>query len=81
MVAKVHGFSSGEIDPRLIGRSDLRQYEIGAKKLENMTVNFGGGAKKRPGMKLVALVSPATFDTGATPTSGWGLNWGNSWGE
>ena len=81
MVAKFVAFSAGEFDPRLRGRADLQQYEIGAQWLENMTVNFGGGAKKRPGMELVALVANVGPNTEGAPTTGWDFDWDNNWDE
>lgn len=81
MVSRVVAFSAGEFAPQLRGRADLQQFEIGAQFLENFTVNFGGGAKKRPGMEFVALVSEIGIDTGGVPTTGWSYNWDNNWSE
>ncbi len=49
-------FASGEIDPALIGRTDLRAYADGARKLSNVVVTVGGGVKRRPGLRHVAEV-------------------------
>lgn len=47
-------FTSGELDPRLLGRTDLRTYENGATRLENVVVETTGGARRRPGMAYIA---------------------------
>ena len=47
-------FTSGELDPRLLGRTDLGTYENGAARLENIVVETTGGAKRRPGMTYIA---------------------------
>lgn len=47
-------FTSGELDPRLLGRTDLRTYENGAARLENVVVETTGGARRRPGMAYIA---------------------------
>lgn len=79
MVSRIAAFSAGEFAPELRGRSDLQQFEIGAQFMENMTVNFGGGAQKRPGMELIALASAFGPDTGDAPTAGWDFDWDNNW--
>jgi hypothetical protein len=47
-------FSAGELDPRLLGRTDLRAYENGAARLRNVVVETTGGARRRPGSTYVA---------------------------
>jgi hypothetical protein len=47
-------FSAGELDPRMLGRSDLRSFENGAGKLRNVVVETTGGVRRRPGMAYVA---------------------------
>lgn len=44
-----YSFSAGEFAEELWGRTDLEFYDLGAKRLENVVVNFGGGAFKRRG--------------------------------
>ena len=46
-------FSAGELDPRMLGRSDLRSFENGAAKLRNVVVETTGGVRRRPGMAYV----------------------------
>ena len=45
------GFASGELDPRLLGRSDLEAQAKGAAFLENVLVQVTGGVTRRPGMR------------------------------
>ncbi len=47
-------FAAGEIDPQLIGRTDLRAYADGAARLRNVWVTVGGGVKRRAGFRHVA---------------------------
>ena len=47
-------FSAGELDPRMLGRTDLRAFENGAAKLRNVVVETTGGVWRRPGMAYVA---------------------------
>lgn len=49
-------FTSGEIDPALYGRIDLRAYEDGAAKLENVLVKRTGGVTRRPGTEFLTEV-------------------------
>jgi hypothetical protein len=50
-------FSAGELDPRMLGRTDLRAYENGAAKLRNVVVETTGGVRRRPGMAHVATAA------------------------
>jgi hypothetical protein len=47
-------FSAGELDPRMLGRTDLRAFENGAAKLRNVVVETTGGIRRRPGLAHVA---------------------------
>jgi hypothetical protein len=46
-------FTSGEIDPLLRARIDIKQYANGASKLTNVFVQPQGGVKRRPGLKHI----------------------------
>jgi len=46
-------FTSGEIDPLLRARIDIKQYQNGASKLTNVIVQPQGGVKRRPGLKHI----------------------------
>ena len=49
-------FTSGEIDPALYGRIDLRAYDDGAATLENVLVQRTGGIASRPGTAFLAAL-------------------------
>ena len=53
-------FTSGELSPRLRGRSDIDHYENGCATLTNFTVWTQGGANKRPGTKYISTVKDST---------------------
>jgi hypothetical protein len=46
-------FTSGELDPKLRGRTDIRQYSSGLSTAQNVTIQPQGGAKRRDGTKFV----------------------------
>ena len=46
-------FSSGELDPRLFGRSDIEQYYSGAAKARNVEPVLQGGLRRRPGLRFI----------------------------
>ena len=46
-------FSAGELDPKMLGRTDLRSYQSGAAKLRNVVVETTGGVRRRPGTEYV----------------------------
>ena len=46
-------FTSGELDPLLAARSDVKHYYNGADKMRNVLAIPQGGAIRRPGLKYV----------------------------
>lgn len=52
-------FTSGELDPLLSGRLDLRAQEDGAARLRNVVVHPTGGVSRRPGLRLVTVLPGA----------------------
>jgi len=68
-VVRQTSFTSGELDPRLLGRSDLRAYENGAARLRNVLVETTGGVRRRPGTRHLTAVPGtgrlATLEVGA----------------
>ena len=64
-------FTSGEIDPALYGRIDLRAYDDGAATLRNVLVQRTGGISRRPGTAFVADVPSGArlfpYDLGEIP--------------
>lgn len=59
-MSKVHNiqssFTSGEISPRLLARSDLDRYQQGVKRMENAYSLPHGGATRRAGTQYVAAI-------------------------
>ncbi|MDB5376534.1 MAG: hypothetical protein JWR00_980 [Rubritepida sp.] len=47
-------FTAGELAPELLGRSDLRAYANGARRLRNVFIQPTGGVTRRPGLRHVA---------------------------
>ena len=60
-------FTSGELSPRLMGRSDLAKYANGCKTLQNMIALKHGGATRRSGTKYVAAVKTQSLYTRLIP--------------
>ena len=58
-------FTSGELDPLLKARTDIKQYQNGAEKLTNVLVQPQGGVKRRPGLKHIYEI-----ESGYTPEDG-----------
>ena len=60
-------FTSGELDPALAGRIDIRAWEEGAAKLRNVLVQRSGGVTRRPGSRRICPLPGArrlvSFDT------------------
>ncbi len=72
-------FTSGELDPRLRARVDVRHYFNGAARMRNVLVLPQGGAKRRPGTKyLQTIPNQITRVTAgitiSTPNGGTGAN-------
>lgn len=51
-----HAFNSGELAPELLGRTELRAYELGARRLRNVVLQPTGGVTRRPGLRHVAVL-------------------------
>lgn len=60
-------FSSGELSPRMDGRTDLNLYFRGCKKLENFMIMPQGGASRRPGTKFICEVDDSSDVTRLIP--------------
>ena len=61
------GFQSGEVSPRLDGRTDLQKYFSACSTLENFMVHPTGGATRRPGTRHVAEVKTSANTTRLIP--------------
>jgi hypothetical protein len=73
-------FTSGELDPQLVARSDTKFYFNGAASLRNAIVRPQGGARRRGGLKYVDTLNATTLSrlTGGSytyPQGGGGANW------
>jgi len=64
-----NNFSSGEISPKSIGRSDIDEYKLACEELTNFTVKKSGGIFKRPGTVYFADagICPGTKDPAIIP--------------
>lgn len=51
-----NSFTSGELSPRLAGRTDVEYYFNGAETIENWIILPQGGLKTRPGLHFIAEV-------------------------
>lgn len=52
-------FTSGVLDPRLLGRADIAHYANGMEVGENIVVMPHGGVRRRPGRKYIATIPAA----------------------
>ena len=55
-------FTSGELSPWLLGRSDIERYQNGAETIENMLVRHQGGVVRRLGTKNVSRAAEQDID-------------------
>ena len=53
-----NAFSSGELHPRLDGRTDLEEYATGVDTLQNFTTFRQGGISRRMGSRYVSTITP-----------------------
>ncbi len=60
-------FTAGELDPLLLGRSNLEYYYNAAETMTNVIVIPQGGFKTRPGLEYIARLQP-TVTREAAPT-------------
>ena len=58
-----NSFTSGELDPKLIARDDVKAYDAGLTTALNVVVLPQGGAKRRPGTKFIT-------ELGGSPENG-----------
>ena len=55
-MSTISTFSSGELDPRMRGRTDLKHYLQGALRMRNFRQLAQGGVSTRPGSDMVGLL-------------------------
>lgn len=61
-----NSFSSGQLSPKLEGRSDIAEYKNGVSELTNFFPQRSGGISKRPGFRYknsYAIADPASTQT------------------
>lgn len=63
-----NGFSSGEMSPRLFGRTDLAKYRMGCSTLRNFFCDYRGGASSRAGLPYVGMCKQGAPNDGGTAT-------------
>tara|TARA_S200002703_G_scaffold96268_2_gene83198 strand:+ start:1460 stop:3439 length:1980 start_codon:yes stop_codon:yes gene_type:complete len=63
VIAIQNSFTSGELDPKLLSRTDLKAYETGLTTALNVVVLPQGGIKRRPGLKYIT-------ELGGSPENG-----------
>lgn len=77
-------YTSGELDPRLANRSDVRHYYNGAEKMRNVFVVPQGGWRRRPGTRF-KFAHPNQLEqvdlSGATVTAPNGGTAGNAYDD
>ncbi len=59
VIAIQNSFTSGELDPKLLSRTDIKQYESGLTTALNVVVLPQGGIKRRPGLKYITELDSA----------------------
>ncbi len=62
-----NNFTSGELSPRMEGRSDFPKYQNAVKTMENLIPLKFGGAVRRPGTRFVAEAKDSTKKTRLIP--------------
>lgn len=63
----VNSFSSGELSPRLMGRTDSPKYRSGAEVMENFLALAHGGAMRRGGTRFINEVKNSAHTTRLIP--------------
>lgn len=63
-----HGFSSGEMSPRLFGRTDLAKYALGCSTMRNFFCDYRGGASSRAGLAYIGMCKQGAPNDGGTVT-------------
>jgi len=57
-----NSFTSGELDPKLLARTDLAQYKSGLSRALNVSIQPQGGAKRRDGTKFIYELDAGAAD-------------------
>ena len=67
MTPIINSFASGELSPRLMGRTDSPKYASGCEIMENFIALPHGGAKRRGGTRFINEVKNSTHTTRLIP--------------
>tara|TARA_R100000234_G_scaffold98035_1_gene66478 strand:+ start:9196 stop:11175 length:1980 start_codon:yes stop_codon:yes gene_type:complete len=62
VIAIQNSFTSGELDPKLLARTDIKQYDSGLTTALNVVVLPQGGVKRRAGLKFITELDSAASD-------------------
>jgi hypothetical protein len=62
----INSFLSGELSPKVFGRSETDQFKQACEELTNMAVYPQGGAFRRPGTKHINTIDQSLFYTQST---------------
>lgn len=63
-----NGFNSGEMSPKLWGRTDIDKWRNAASTMRNFYVDYRGGASSRAGLAYVGMCKQGAPNVGGTPT-------------
>ena len=63
----INSFASGELSPRLMGRTDSPKYATGCEVMENFMALPHGGAKRRGGTRFINEVKNSAHTTRLIP--------------
>ena len=67
LTSLISNFSSGEVSPRMRGRSDQARYQNACRVMENMVTTILGPSARRPGSRFVAEVKTSASRTESIP--------------
>jgi len=62
VIAIQNSFTSGELDPKLIARDDVKAYDAGLTTALNVVVLPQGGVKRRPGLEYITELGGSPED-------------------
>lgn len=62
-----HSFATGEVSPRIVGRSDKERYYNALETLENYRITHHGAAERFPGLRFVGEVKTSSAATRIIP--------------
>ena len=69
---RMDNFSSGELSPRVLGRTDLPQYHTGMRQMKNWMIQPQGSTTRRPGTQYISTTKGIAFPGATSQSSGTG---------